>query len=88
MLLLTSFKVHTENIQTAVLKYGPNEMRSVQKNLRSEYFPYGGNNWSIKGLLYSHNKTHVKSLECCRIVLRKILGKLMKFKIKAISMKI
>ena len=31
ILLLTNCEVHTANIRTAILKYGPNEMRSVQK---------------------------------------------------------
>ena len=38
-------------MRNAVLTYRPNEMRFVQ-NLRSEYFPYGTNNWLIRALLY------------------------------------
>ena len=55
LLLLTNCEVHTPKYPDAVLTYGPNEMRSVQK-LSSEYFPYGTNNWLIRALLYSdHN---------------------------------
>ena len=55
LLLLTSCEVHTANIRTAVLTYGLNEMRSVQKT-RSVYFPYGRNNWLMRALLYSHQE--------------------------------
>ena len=42
--------------------------------LRSEYFPYGENNWVIRALLYRHNITFVKSWKCCREVLRKSIN--------------
>ena len=31
MLLFTNCEAHTANFQTAVLTYGPNEIRSIQK---------------------------------------------------------
>ena len=61
MLLLTNREVHTERYLD----------RSFKK-LRFEYFLYGTNNWLIKALLYSHNKTFVKFSKCYR----KVLGKL------------
>ena len=45
MLLLTNCELHTA-------KYSD---RST-KNLKSEYFPYGTNNWLIRVLLHSHHK--------------------------------
>ena len=45
-----------QNIRSAVMMYEPNEMRSIQRKLRSEYFPYGTKNWLIRVLLYSHHK--------------------------------
>ena len=44
VLLLTNCEVHTADIRTIVLTYGPNKMRSVQK-AKAEYFRYGTNHW-------------------------------------------
>ena len=45
-----------ENIWTAVLKHGPNEVRSVRKG-KVQIFPrMDRTNWSIRALLYSHNQ--------------------------------
>ena len=43
----------------------------MKRKLRSKYFPYGTNNWLIiiRALLYSHNKTLVKSSWCCQKVI-------------------
>ena len=64
------------------MKGGPYE------KLRSEYFPYGTNNWLIRVSLYSHNKTLVESSEGCRKVFGRISGKSMDYRIKAIRIKI
>ena len=45
-----------ENIWTAVLKYGPNEVRSVQKAKVQIFSCIDRTNWSIRALLYSHNQ--------------------------------
>ena len=56
MLLLTNCEVYTENISTAVLKYGPNEVRSVRKAKVQTFSRMDRSNWSIRALLYSHNQ--------------------------------
>ena len=45
-----------ENIWTAVLKYGPNELRSVRKAKVQIFSRMDRTNWSIRALLYSHNQ--------------------------------
>ena len=45
-----------ENIWTAVLKYGPNEVRSVRKAKVQIFSRMDRANWSIRALLYSHNQ--------------------------------
>ena len=45
-----------ENIWTAVLKYGPNEVRSVRKAKVQILSRMDRTNWSIRALLYSHNQ--------------------------------
>ena len=45
-----------ENIWTAVLKYGPNEVRSVRKAKVQMFSRMDRTNWSIRALLYSHNQ--------------------------------
>ena len=45
-----------ENIWTAVLKYRPNEVRSVRKTKVQIFSRMDRNNWSIRALLYSHNQ--------------------------------
>ena len=45
-----------ENIWTAVLKYWPNEVRSVRKAKVQIFSRMDGTNWSIRVLLYSHNQ--------------------------------
>ena len=54
-LLLTNCEVHTGNIRTAVLKYGPNEVRFVRKTKVRIFSRMDQTNWSIRALLYSHN---------------------------------
>ena len=56
MLLFTNCEVHTENIWTAVLKYGLNEVRSVRKAKGQIFSRMDRTNWSVRGLLYSHNQ--------------------------------
>ena len=46
--------------------------RGVYEKLRSEYFPYGSNNWLTTPLLYSPNKLVGKCSECYRNVLGKL----------------
>ena len=41
-----------ENIQTAVLKYGPNKVRSVRKTKVRIFSSVDRINWSIRALLY------------------------------------
>ena len=55
MLLLTNCEVHTAKYsdRSFDVRTEWNEVRT--KNLRSEYFPYGTNNWLIRALLYSHH---------------------------------
>ena len=53
MLLVTNCEVHTENIWTAVLKYGPNEVRSLQKTKVPNISRMDRTNRSIRALLYS-----------------------------------
>ena len=45
-----------ENIWTVVLKYGPNEVRSVRKAKVQIFSCMDRTNWSIRALLYSHNQ--------------------------------
>ena len=45
-----------ENIWTAVLKYGPNEVRSVRKAKVQIFSRMDRTNWSIRALLHSHNQ--------------------------------
>ena len=45
-----------ENIWTAVLKYGPNEVRSVRKAKVQIFSRTDRTNWSVRSLLYSHNQ--------------------------------
>ena len=45
-----------ENIWTAVLKYGPNEVRSVRKAKVQIFSLMDWTNWSIRSSLYSHNQ--------------------------------
>ena len=45
-----------ENIRTEVLKYGPNEVRSVRKAEVRIFSPMDRTNWSIRALLYSHDQ--------------------------------
>ena len=45
-----------ENICTVVLKYGPNEVRSVRKAKVQIFSRMDRTNWSIRALLYSHNQ--------------------------------
>ena len=40
--------------------------RGPYKKSRSEYFPYGTNNWLIRALLYSHQKAVRTFSESCR----------------------
>ena len=54
--LLTNREVHTGNIWTAVLKYGPNEVGSVRKTKVRIFSRMDRTNWSIRVLLYSHNQ--------------------------------
>ena len=56
MLLLTNCEVIRENIRTAVLKYGPNEVRFVRKTKVQIFSRMDRTNWSIRALLYSHNQ--------------------------------
>ena len=56
MLLLTNCEVHTGNIRTEVLKYGPNEVRSVRKAEVRISSRMDRTNWSIIALLYSRNQ--------------------------------
>ena len=53
MLLLTNCEVHTGNIRTEVLKYGPNELRSVGKAEVRIPSRMDRTNWSIRASLYS-----------------------------------
>ena len=45
-----------ENIRTTVLKYGLNEVSSVQKTKVRIFSRIDRTNWSIRALLYSHNQ--------------------------------
>ena len=45
-----------ENIWTAALKYGPNEVRSVRKAKVQIFSRMDRTNWSIRALLYSRNQ--------------------------------
>ena len=45
-----------ENIWTAVLKYGPNEVRFVLKTKVRIFSRMDLTNWPIRALLYSHNQ--------------------------------
>ena len=45
-----------ENIWTAVLKYEPNEVRSIRKAKVQIFSRMDRTNWSIRALLYSHNQ--------------------------------
>ena len=45
-----------ENTWIAVLKYGPNEVRSVWKAKFQIFSHMDWTNWSIRALLYSHNQ--------------------------------
>ena len=56
MLLLTNCELHTGKYWTAVLKYGPNEVRSVRKAKVQIFSRMDRTNWSIGALLYSHNQ--------------------------------
>ena len=56
MLLLTTREVHTGNIRTAVLMYGPNEVRSVRKTKVRIFSRMDRPNWSIRYLLCRHNQ--------------------------------
>ena len=56
-----------QNIRTAVLSYGPNEVRSVPET-KVRIFPYGTNNWLISHksfIVYSHQELVEKLLESC-----------------------
>ena len=63
MLLLTNCEVHTT-------KYSDRSADRTKwgqyKKLRSEYFPYGKNNWLTRALLYSHHEVVGKVSEKCR----------------------
>ena len=45
-----------EKVWTAVLKYGPNEVRFVRKAKVQIFSSMDRTNWSIRALLYSHNQ--------------------------------
>ena len=51
-----------ENIQTAVLKYGPNKVRSARKTKIQIFSLMDRTNWSIRALLYSHTQRPKPSL--------------------------
>ena len=51
-----------QNIWKAVLKYGPNEVRSVGKTKVPIFSRMDRINWSIRALLYSHNQRPKHSL--------------------------
>ena len=51
-----------ENIRTEVLKYGPNEVRSVRKAEVRIFSRMDSSNWSIRALLYRHNQRPKPSL--------------------------
>ena len=51
-----------ENIRTEVLKYGPNEVRSVRKAEARIFSGMDRTNWLIRALLYSHNQRPKPSL--------------------------
>ena len=51
-----------ENIWTAVLMYGPNDVSSVRKTKVRIFSCMDRINWSIRTLLYSHNQRPKPSL--------------------------
>ena len=59
MLLLRSIR---EDIRTEVLKYGPNEVRSVRKAEVRIFSRMDRTNWSTRILLYSHDQRPKPSL--------------------------
>ena len=44
--MLLSTKCEVDAAKYLDCSYGPNEMRTLQR-MKSEYFPYGTNNWLI-----------------------------------------
>ena len=78
MLLLTNCEVHTAKYSEG-LTYGPNDMSTAK--IRSEYFPYGTNDWLIRVLFYSHHELVEKFSESCW----DMFGKLTKYHSKPIT---